>query len=223
MVMNRKFSQRLALGIVLVLSMGLMAIAVAAQDAATDASGAAATLQNANGETVGPVTLTSFNNNKIVLTAQFAGLPPGFHGFHVHSVGSCEDSGAGLFSAAGDHLNPTGASHPDHVGDLPSLLVHQDGTAYLSLTTDRFTIADLFDADGSALIIHANPDNFANVPERFGAPDQETLAGGDSGEHIACGVLMQVGAMPADAMGAATAEATAEMAGVGEPTPTPSG
>jgi hypothetical protein len=67
-------------------------------------------------------------------------------------------------------------------------------------------MADLFDADGSAIMVHSAPDNFANIPERYGTPDQETLDGGDSGERVACGVIMQ------SSFPEATAEATADMA-----------
>jgi Cu/Zn superoxide dismutase len=56
--------------------------------------------------------------------------------------------------------------HGDHVGDLPSLLVNHDGTGELAFETDRFSLDDLFDHDGSALIVHAGRDNFANIPSR---------------------------------------------------------
>lgn len=55
--------------------------------------------------------------------------------------------------------------------------------------TDRFTLADLMDDDGAAFIIHENTDNFANIPERYGGPDEETQQAGDSGPRIACGVV----------------------------------
>ena len=50
-------------------------------------------------------------------------------------------------------------------------------------------LAQLRDADGSALIVHAGPDNFANIPPRYGTPDADTLATGDSGARAACGVV----------------------------------
>ena len=52
------------------------------------------------------------------------------------------------------------------------------------------------DADGSAVMVHALPDNFANIPpERYqqvnGAPgpDEMTMATGDAGKRVACGVI----------------------------------
>ena len=74
---------------------------------------------------------------------------------------------------------------------MSSLLVKRNGTATLRLTTDRFTIADLRDADGSAVMVHAGADNFANIPPRYapGGPDQATLDTGDSGARVACGEI----------------------------------
>jgi Cu-Zn family superoxide dismutase len=79
---------------------------------------------------------------------------------------------------------------------MPVLLVNADGTGEARFKTDRYDVADLFDADGSALIIHANPDNYANIPARYLAPpatitavDAATLGTGDAGGRIACGVV----------------------------------
>jgi superoxide dismutase, Cu-Zn family len=79
--------------------------------------------------------------------------------------------------------------HGAHAGDLPSLLVTEDGEATLATATDRFSIADLRDADGSAVMVHSGADNFANIPARYGGPDQETLSTGDAGSRLACGVV----------------------------------
>ena len=116
----------------------------------------------------------------------FDDLPAGFHGFHIHTIGRCDAPG---FTTAGGHFNPTGATHGAHAGDLPSLLVTGDGEAFLATATDRFSIADLRDADGSAVMVHSGLDNFANIPARYGGPDQETLNTGDAGSRLACGVV----------------------------------
>jgi Cu-Zn family superoxide dismutase len=148
---------------------------------------ATATLTNAAGQTVARVWLYERRRDDAVhLVARAEGLPPGFHGFHIHTTGRCD---APTFTSAGGHFNPGGATHGGHAGDLPSLLVNADGTATLETATDRFSIGDLRDADGSAVMIHSGPDNFANIPARYGGPDQETLNTGDSGSRIACGVV----------------------------------
>ena len=148
-------------------------------------------LYDASGETVGFVKLTR-QGGKVIVRGETQGLSPGFHGFHVHGVGECVPP----FTSAGGHYNPAGVGHGSHAGDMPSLLVLDDGTAQAQFATDNFTIDELFDADGSAIIVHAGPDNFANIPARYQSttegvfgPDSVTLATGDAGARIACGVV----------------------------------
>jgi Cu-Zn family superoxide dismutase len=152
---------------------------------------ATAVLHDAAGDAVGVARLVE-RDGKVFVWAGVRGVTPGFHGFHVHGVGQCIPP----FTTAGGHFNPGGAGHGDHAGDLPSLLVSDDGRALLSFATDRFSLADLFDADGSALIVHAGRDNYANIPNRYHShtydvfgPDQDTLATGDAGGRVACGVV----------------------------------
>jgi len=47
---------------------------------------------------------------------------------------------------------------------MPVLRVNADGTGQASCVTDRFKVADLLDGDGSAVILHAGPDNYNNIP-----------------------------------------------------------
>jgi Cu-Zn family superoxide dismutase len=147
---------------------------------------ASATLVNGKGERIGRATLVQFRG-RITVTGTVRGVAPGFHGFHVHAVGKCQGP---AFTTAGGHFAAPNTTHGVHAGDLPPLLVNANGTASAAFETDRFTIAQLRDADGSALIVHAGSDNFANIPKRYApAPDQETLNTGDSGARVACGVV----------------------------------
>lgn len=131
-------------------------------------------------------------------------LSPGYHGLHIHDVGKCEVNSVaptggtpGDFLSAGGHLDAGGKDgHPNHSGDLSSLQVRGDGSAMLVTTTNDFDRPDLLDGDGTAFIIHENPDNFSNIPpDRYqqanGAPppDETTLATGDGGKRVACGVI----------------------------------
>jgi Cu-Zn family superoxide dismutase len=114
-------------------------------------------------------------------------LAPGAHGMHIHEVGSC----AGSYAAAGSHFDPGPASsnlpvdanHPFHMGDLPNLIVNSRGRGFMRTTTSRITLSpgplSIFDADGSAIIVHANPDT--------GEPG---VTGASGGTRIACGVVM---------------------------------
>lgn len=138
-----------------------------------------------------------------VETTASGGLAPGFHGMHIHSVGKCEANSVAPtggapanFNSAGGHFQVAGNSGHPASGDLSSLQVREDGSAKLMTTTDAFTAEDLMNGAGTAIIIHEKADNFANIPpERYqqvnGAPppDQTTLATGDAGARVACGVI----------------------------------
>jgi Cu-Zn family superoxide dismutase len=156
---------------------------------------AVAVLKDATGQKVGVVAFKETHGD-VDVSAEVWGVAPEFHGFHVHAVGECVPP----FTTAGGHVNPTDDPHGAHAGDMPSLLVKEDGTAELEFETDRFSTNDLFDTDGSAVIVHAGRDNFANIPDRYQSsmqatpgPDAETLATGDAGARAACGVVERRG------------------------------
>jgi Cu-Zn family superoxide dismutase len=126
--------------------------------------------------------------DKVVhVDVQVAGMPPGSHGIHFHAVGNCDPAGTSAFSAAGAHFNPLGRQHGldnpagPHAGDAPNFTVSADGTGRASFTTDRVSLTEgstsLFDGDGSAIVIHASPD------------DQTSQPAGNAGARIACGVV----------------------------------
>jgi superoxide dismutase, Cu-Zn family len=130
-------------------------------------------------------------------------LAPGFHGLHIHQIGKCEANSVaptggapGDFNSAGAHFQVPGHTGHPASGDLTSLQVREDGTAMLITTTDAFTAQDLLGGEKTAIIIHTNPDNFANIPpDRYRqvngtpGPDQTTMATGDAGARVACGVI----------------------------------
>jgi Cu-Zn family superoxide dismutase len=148
---------------------------------------ARALLHDASGAQVGTVKLEQ-DGDVVKLKIQLDGsITPGFHGFHVHTTGAC----VAPFTSAGGHYNPGAATHRSHAGDLPVLLIDGDGEAEARVGTDRFALGDLLAGDGSAFILHANADNYANIPtDRYEPdPDTTTLNTGDAGGRIACGVI----------------------------------
>lgn len=175
----------------------LMAVTTAGASAQEGAREAFAPLMDLNGAEVGLVTWSQ-TQNIVTVEVDVEGLPPGSHGFHVHAVGECIPP----FTSAGPHFDPGGTMHPDHAGDMPSLLVNADGSGSASFTMDRYAVNDLF---GAGVIIHAGADNFANIPDRYvspeasvapdaeavmvAGPDAATLASGDAGDRIACGMI----------------------------------
>ena len=141
----------------------------------------AISLVNDAGKNVGS-TLIREGEDGLLLTVEVEGLTPGWHGLHVHAVGACDDH-ADHFKKAGSHLAEAGEKHGflsaegAHKGDLPNIWVHKDGTAKVEIYTEELDMADLKDADGSALMIHAGPDDYKTDPS------------GSSGDRLACGVL----------------------------------
>jgi Cu-Zn family superoxide dismutase len=143
----------------------------------------------ADGTEVGVIVLHPVPRGRMLITVNLWNISEGFHGFHIHEVGRCEVNDEGNFITAGGHFDMGTHTHGDHAGDLPLLEAGSDGRAYISFHTPRFSIEDLQDMDGSTFIVHANPDNFANIPDRYGTTDETTLSNGDAGARIACGVI----------------------------------
>jgi Cu-Zn family superoxide dismutase len=164
-----------------------------------------ATLKVADGTTVATADFAFANGfaTVTVKTTTVGRLTPGFHGLHLHEVGKCEPNSVattggaqGDFNSAGGHLDLPGRPTHPHSGDLTSLQVRADGSAELVTTTDSFTVADLTGAIPRAIIIHEGADNFGNIPaDRYQqingtpGPDEATMATGDAGKRVACGVI----------------------------------
>ena len=153
-------------------------IAFGAAAGAQEAATATAELKNWDGQSVGQVRLQETPHGLIV-TAEVTGLPEGAHGFHIHAVGKCEPP----LESAGGHFNPDdhqhGMENPQgmHAGDLPNLTIPASGEATLEHFAEGLALDDLSDDDGSAVVIHANADDYATDPA------------GNAGDRIACGVV----------------------------------
>ncbi|GEM_PF-206900 len=147
---------------------------------------AVAELVNTEGMFVGIAILTELPEGvRVQLKAER--LPPGEHALHIHETGRCEPPD---FRSAGGHFNPFGKRHglnnPEgpHAGDLPNVTVDEDGSLDVDLVAEGVTLRpgaqnSLFDGDGSALVIHAGPDDLRSDPA------------GNAGPRIACGVIQQ--------------------------------
>ena len=169
---------RTRLGLFLVGLLLVVAVPVVAAGELSPVERASAELRNAAGDVVGWAKLTEDATGVVHVNVQVAGLSAGLHGIHIHNTADCSPP----FTAAGGHHNPLGVTHGDHAGDLPNLSVNVAGRGHLDGTTDGATLSpsviSVFDANGSALIIHAATDDYVTDPT------------GNSGARIACGVIV---------------------------------
>ena len=170
---------------------GLIAIALATTPvlavAQTEAL-ATAELHDREGRQVGKVTFRETSTGGLLITASFVAkaLPAGPHAFHVHEKGACAPS----FEAAGDHFDPEGhqhgalAAHGAHAGDLPNLHIPESGAYVVEMVAARLSLkprdpGNVLDQDGSAIVVHAKPDDYKSQPS------------GEAGDRIACGVIQR--------------------------------
>ena len=145
---------------------------------------ATAEMRSASGARYGTLTLEPTAAG-VRISGALTSVPPGTHGLHFHQVGRCD---APDFATAGAHVNPGGAQHGlanqrgPHAGDLPNVAANAAGQMVVDIATPRVALSSegpiaVFDADGTALVLHADRD------------DQRTDPAGNSGERIACGVI----------------------------------
>tara|TARA_B100000678_G_scaffold276797_1_gene269962 strand:- start:745 stop:1293 length:549 start_codon:yes stop_codon:yes gene_type:complete len=141
-----------------------------------------ATLMDTAGTPRGEARLLGVGD-RVEISVSVEGLSPGEHGFHLHTTGRCTLPD---FTSAGGHLNPSNEGHGlldndgSHLGDLPNLTARANGTASMQVTIDGsrdYVMNNIFDADGTAVVIHADAD------------DGRTDPSGAAGSRERCGVL----------------------------------
>jgi Cu-Zn family superoxide dismutase len=151
------------------------------------------------GDITGTVNFEEFDLNGwkyVKITADIQGDPavltPGKHAFHIHEKAACDCEG---FKCAGGHFDPgpSGNTDPDanhgyHAGDLPNLVVDENGHGTLETITTRITLSDgpvsilgkESAPEGTSVMIHAKED-----PHTPG----ESGSGWSGGPRLACGTI----------------------------------
>lgn len=160
----------------------LLAFGLALPAAAAET--AKAPLKDKSGKDVGTVELTQTQGG-VLLKLTLKGLPAGERAFHIHEVGKCEPP----FESAGAHFNPSNHKHGmmaggGHAGDMPNLHIPQSGALEVevvnaAITLDKGKPNSVFQSAGTAVVIHEGKDDYKSDPA------------GNSGDRLACGVIVE--------------------------------
>ncbi len=147
---------------------------------------AMAKMSGLDGSSLGTIDFAQTNHG-VMITFDLHGLPPGAHGIHVHTSGNCDAKTK--FTSAGPHFSPEPKNHGfmvkggPHAGDLPNQFADAQGVLHASTLTNMFSLGNgkksIFDRDGAAIIVHAKADDFVSQPA------------GNSGDRVACGVIVR--------------------------------
>ena len=141
-----------------------------------------ATINPTSGNEVTGTAVFTPSGDSITLTVEIQNASPGLHGVHIHEYGDCSAPDG---TSAGGHWNPTNAAHGKwgegefHLGDIGNIVVGENGTGTIELTTDLWEIGtgSIIDVVGKSIIVHAGADDFTSQPS------------GAAGARIGCGAI----------------------------------
>jgi superoxide dismutase, Cu-Zn family len=124
----------------------------------------------------------------VLIELDVKGLTPGAHAVLLHAEASCDPAGG--FATAGpilsfDPVRRHGyfAKGGGRSGDLPNQFADESGRLHASFFTTAVSLGNgkksLFDGDGTAIVVHAKPDDYSAQPE------------GRAGARLFCGSVIR--------------------------------
>jgi Cu-Zn family superoxide dismutase len=165
---------------------GLLALTSAPALAVASKAHAVAHIKSLDGHDTGTIEFAQTNHG-VLITFDLRGLPAGAHGIHVHTSGNCDAKTK--FTSAGPHFSPEPKNHGfmvkggPHPGDLPNQFAATDGSLHASTVSNMFALGNgkksIFDRDGASIIVMAKGDDYTTQPA------------GNTGDRIACGVIIR--------------------------------
>ena len=133
----------------------------------------------------GVVRFVQKEGEKVQITAEFKGLAPGLHGFHIHEFGNLSEG----CKTAGPHYNPFGKNHgaptaeERHVGDLGNVDAPAEGVAKFFLEDHLVMLYGEYTVIGRSCVVHADEDDLGLTDHPL------SLTTGNAGARLACGVI----------------------------------
>ena len=141
-------------------------------------------IKSTQGAEIGTLSLKTLNSGGVNVKVDISGISPGLHAMHFHEIGRCDTPD---FKSSGGHYNPLEVAHGQvedgpHAGDMMNVEANADGKGAFVVTNKDVSLRGgdlpaLMDADDTALIIHAGPDDYKSQPS------------GAAGPRIACAVI----------------------------------
>jgi Cu-Zn family superoxide dismutase len=136
----------------------------------------------------GEVVIRNMSNHRVEVKAMFSKLPPGKHGFHIHTAGDlrgegckglCQHYHVGASANHGDEPKK-GSQRQRHTGDLGNIELPGSGHFTKTYLVSGTSVKELW---GRSIIVHADEDDLG-----YGDFDDSKTTG-HSGARMACAIL----------------------------------
>jgi superoxide dismutase, Cu-Zn family len=135
---------------------------------------------------MGTIYFSEENKKGLKISGEIAGLLPGnTYAMHILESGSCDSVGKEFKDfdpgKSGRHGEPWQSPGQHHAGDLPNVKAGSNGKVVISMVTSNFDVSDssTFSALNHVVALFSNADDYTTQPT------------GNSGQLIACGIIVR--------------------------------